>query len=376
MFLQREYIRENASMTLNSTYQVDLPEHGLLSSILFRVSGSQASGMGQTDLKWRILDFISKVEIIANGATVIKSLKCDMIQALGFYDQKVVAPDSWRNYATNTQYCYFLLNFGTHYGDMKRALDLSKFSNVELKVTNDATSSEFSDLTLSSMAVYLRDFQPAGLEGYIRTEEWRNWTTAQDETKYFDIPTEHVIRRIVLQAIPGVDGNNVENTNMFNLMDDVDLTLDTGVIRVYKGGIDDIVRSNLYEYGQHVITEGSEYMTADYGVNVGIGYVTGGAWGAGSQDGAGAAVIPTMETGRTSFTQKPETYEADSPIGFMFKGVAYQNTLVFRFDYENDSNLWLDPERRKTVKLNIHTRDSSSAASGTTKVIMDRLVKY
>lgn len=376
MFLQREYIRENIAMDLNATYQLDLPEQGLLSSILIRISGSQASGLGQSGGSWRILDYISKVEILVNGATVCKSLKGDMVQALAFYDQGVVSPDSWRNYATNTQYFYALLNFGTHYGDLKRALNLGKFDNVEIKITNTATSSQFSDLTVSLLGVYLRDYHEAAIAGYMRTEEWRSWTTVQNETKYLDIPTEHKIRRIVCQAIPDVDSDKVEKTNMFNMMDDVDFTMKTGVIRIHKGGIDDIVRSNLFEYGANIITEGSHYMSADKGVNVGIGYVTGGAWGAGSQDGAGAATIATMETGRTSFTQKPETYEADSPMGFIFKGVAYQNTFVYRFDYQDDSGLWLDPDVSKTIKLDIHTRDSSSAVGGTNKVILDRFVPY
>jgi len=110
------------------------------------------------------------------------------------------------------------------------------------------------------------------------------------------------------------------------------------------------------------------------GVDISLGYVLGGAWGAGSQDGAGAATIATMETSRTSFTQKPETSEADSPIGFMFAGLAPYMAAYFRFDYQGSPDLYLDPRTEEAVKLDIFTRNSASAADGTNRVILDRYV--
>ncbi|KKK74903.1 hypothetical protein LCGC14_2879070, partial [marine sediment metagenome] len=84
--------------------------------------------------------------------------------------------------------------------------------------------------------------------------------------------------------------------------------------------------------------------------------------------------IPTMESGRTSYTQKAETYEADSPIAMMVAGVAPFNTAVFRFDTHPDPKEYLDPNARKTVKLDIHTRNAASAAGGRNAIVLDRLV--
>jgi len=81
-----------------------------------------------------------------------------------------------------------------------------------------------------------------------------------------------------------------------------------------------------------------------------------------------------MESGRTSFTQKAETYEADSPICLIAGGMAYHNTVVFPFGEDSDIESWVDPDARKTVKVDIHTRNQSSAASGTARLILDRLV--
>ena len=67
MFWQKEVIRESVAMTLNDTYNLDLPDFGLLGSMLIRISGAEVSGLGQSGGAWRIIDFISKLEVILNG---------------------------------------------------------------------------------------------------------------------------------------------------------------------------------------------------------------------------------------------------------------------------------------------------------------------
>lgn len=374
MFLQREYVRENVAMSLNATYKLDLPEHGLLTSLLIRISGGEASGYGASGGAWRIIDKVSKLAVLVNGATVCKSLTGYQAQALAFYDQGVLPPGDWRNYATNTQFEYLLLNFGRYMGDTEFGLDLSQFANVELQVTNTATASDFSDLTISVLGIYVRGSTVGKFQGYLRTEEWRAWTTVADETKYNDLPVEHLIRRIMLQAIVPVDANNVDTTSNSNLMDDVELGLDTGQVRVYKGGIDDLMRENYLDTGKPIVIGGSPYHTADKGIDLGLGRIIAYAQGAGSQDGAGAGTIPTLESARTNGILKPETFEADSPMNLIVVGMAPFYTAQFDFNLGWDVNNWLDPNQRKTVKLDIHTRNASSAAGGRNAIVLDRLV--
>lgn len=377
MYWRREFLRKSAALTAESTDQWDFPDHGRLGSILLKLSGPEISGYGQSGGPWRIIDEISKIEVILNGSEVCKSLAGDLVQALAFYDQGVTAPDPWRNYATNTQWCYILLNFGRKLFDPASYLDLSRFSSAELKITNTASSSaDFSSLACTILQYFLEEPGDVPPIGYMRTEEWRKWDTVADETKYLDLPTDLLLRRLLLQAIPDVDSSYVEETGMHNVMDDVELTLDSGKLRVYKGGLEDLMREAFYAYGKELITGGEIYHSADKGVRVSLGYVLSGAWGAGSHDGSGSSTVPTLEAGRTSFTQKPETYEADNPIQALFRGVAYQNTVCIPFDLDPNPATWLDPDLRKTVELNIHTRNAASAADGTAKVILDRLVKY
>lgn len=376
MFFQKEYIREGVSMTLNDTYRVDLPEHGLLSGILFRFSGDQVKPLGSTGGSWRLLDFLSKLTILANGATIVKSLKPTQIQALSFWDQGVMPPSVLRNYASNTQFEYFLVNFGRKLFDMEYGLDLARYDNVELQLTNIATSSYFTNMYISAMGVYLRDM-PNAFKGHMRTEEWKSWTGVQNEYNYNELPTEHLLRRVMLQANPAVDSSTkIADTTFNNCMDDIELSLDTGQIRVFKGGLDDLARLNYYDRGVPPLVGGLNYSLADYGYDIGLGYVDKIVNGLASMDGAVHTEPSQLAGSETKSTQHNEYYAGDQATQFMASGVGPFNTGLLRFDYAMDPSTWLDVNARKTVKLDIHVRDSASADAGTNCIVLDRLVRY
>lgn len=377
MYFQQEYLREAVAATRNDTYKLDLPDTGILSSLLLRLHGKPATGNPfASQNKWRLIDFIDKIEVILNGATICKSLTGMQAQYLAFMDQRVVAPTKWSEYSEPTLREYILINFGRWFGDTQYGLDLSRFASAELQITNSCDTTNWQDdLKWTILANWIREPAAAPL-GYLRSETWRSWTTVADETKYLDLPTEHILRRIILQAIPNVDTNYLETTSLFDLMDDIELSLQTGVLRVYKGGLDDLLYLNALDLGVQPITGGWTYHNADYGFNVGLGYVDAMALAAGSKDDAGATAPVTVEGDRNSFTQKAESFETDTLIGFLAKGIGYHNCGYFRFDQDPNPASWLDPASRRTVQLNIHTADSSSAANGTNYVVLDRLVTY
>lgn len=375
MFWQREYLREGSSQVRGDTWREDFPGNGLLGSLLLRMSVAGVSGAFAAAEKWRILDFISKIEIVGDGTEVIKSLTGESLAACMFFDQGIANADYWHSYATGTKWCHLLLNFGRKLFDPEFGLDLSRWSNVEIKITNDASATYFgASIGLSVLQYFLRDAGAGGFRGYLRTEEWRKWTTVAGEVKYLEIPKELPVRRILMQLIPDVDGTNISETGMWNVADDIDLSLDTGVTRVYKGGVDDLMWENWLDYGHELLSTPNLYMTADYGRRVGLGYVVGAVAGAGTQDGAVATAVPTIEGRRTDNTQKPENYEADTLISLLCRGLCPENHVVFRFDNPDEPSAYLDPRNRGTVLLNLRTRDSASAADGTIRVILDRLV--
>lgn len=360
-------------MVRNQTYRIDLPETGLLSSLLLKVTGPTVSGATLADELWRILDFIDSIEVIGNGATVIKSLEGKHFHFLNWLHQGIVPPHFWRNYATNTQFEYFLINFGRSLGDPDYGLDLSRWDNVELRIANTATATYYgSDFTLSILQSYLRD-TPGGFRGYLRSELWREWTTVQNETKYFTLPTEYPISTLALRALPDTTAG-LSDTGFSNLMDDIDFSIQGGTKQVYKGGLDDLIVMNYLERGAEIITSGEADVNADRGIDVGVGRMFGWSGVSGSRDGAVSATVPTMLGDATDNTISFEAREADSPVEFMVRGMGFQNTGYLVHAHDLDPAKMIDPRQVGDVRLNIRTRDTAASADGTNQVILERLV--
>lgn len=377
-YWQRKFEQNGFANTLNNVNDILLPSSGLLGSLLIKISGAEATGLGASGGAWRLIDYLSKIEVIVNGSVVVKSFDGFTADALATLDQGVMPPSNWRNYATNVQYDYVLINFGRKLWDTMFQLDLSKYDNVHLRITNSATTASFSDFTTTVVGYYLREKSGGQASpGYFRTEEWRRWTTVADDTQYLrQFPTEYLVRRIMLRAVPSVDGNNIASTGMHNLMDSIQLYFKTGDITVYDGSLEMLIHDNYLGRGATNLIGSSPYHTSGKGVRMDIGRTLGIANGAGTQAGTVATVDNTFESARTDFTQVAYSFQADHPGNLLAYGAAPFEAAWFSFDDYDDPANYLDPDAYKDVQLNIHTRNLAGAASGQNTVILDRLVKY
>ncbi len=377
MYWQREYLREAASATRGATYKLELPAHGDLGTLLLRLRGTKAANAPLGSVaKWRLIDEIDKIEIIANGAEPIKSLSGTQAQFAAFLDQRAIMPNKIEEYSSAPMECIIPINFGRRMYDRQLALDLTRFDSVELQLTNSMHTDHWADsFQITTQALWLRD-APSRPFGYMRTEDWRSWTTVIDETKYLALPTARQLRRIILQAWPNLDSNEQEEAGVYDLMDDIELSLRTGQVRVYKGGIDDLMRENVLDLGVLPMTYGGQYHENGKGFYTGLAYVFAAISGHTTHN----TTVPTsplwLYQQDNTGTQRARNKTADAIATFLMAGMGYMNCAVFRFDHDDDPGTWLDPDAEKTVELNIHTRNSSTADDGTNSVVLDRLVRY
>jgi len=316
--------------------------------------------------------------LVANGSRIIKDFPGRLAQAIAFYDQRVTSPDVWRNYATNTQFAKVLINLGRYMGDLQYGLDFSRFDNVELRITNTASSSTWQDtLAVSVRLLMVRPMGAVRPLGYLRTEVWREWTTVANEWTYLTLPTEDIIRRIILQADPDVDSSTYKaDTGPQNLFYEIQHYLRSGEVEVFDDNWDALRYLNWYDYGAYPIVGGTPYIHADVGIDLGLSRRFATAALAGSYSGSGSSTVPTETAGETSSTWAVEAFNGDGPTEVLAYGPGYHNTAVLRHDLNPDPVTWLNPEQEKQVLLNCHVRNSSSAADGTNRVCLDRLVRY
>lgn len=376
MYWQREYLRTAATLPNGGTWREDLPTSGLLGSILLHISRGAVTDSMLTTEKWRLEDYVSKIELIGNGSTVIKSFTGQIAKYLTWLDGGGGTPDKKFNYGSSTRRFHTMLNFGRRLFDTGLGLDLSKWANVEIRITNDGSSTYFGgDWSVDALCYYLRDAPAGAFAGYLRTEEWRKWTTIADERKYLVLPVEYPLRRIVLQVIPDVDAKNAAETTPYNVAYDIELYLKTGVLKVWDSGLRDLWYENYFDLGRDVLVAIEPYTTQDYGIHTGLGQVIGAAGLRLPHDGVQDTASTSITPGDDSATLRRMTDTDSDQDAILAMGLSLENCSVFRFDHIDEPEHYLDPDAQKNVQLNIHTRNADSAADGTIRVILDRLVR-
>lgn len=377
MYWQREFLRQGESWTNGGTLKLDLPKVGLLGSIMIHAYRAGVTDAFNALYKWRLIDYISKVEVIANGSEIIKSFTGEVAKGLTFHDGGGGAPDQEFNYGSSTKRAHFMINFGRRLWDRKYLLDLSKFNSVEIQLTNDGTSSLFGGAwTVDILCYYLRGVSLPVIPGYLRTEEWRSWTTVQNERKYLDLPTERKIRRILLHVLPAHGTNNNADTQGYNVVDDIELYLRSREVKVLDYSLRELWYENYFDHGREMLAALEPYHSNGYGVKTGLGQVLAKAEGQMPQGGTPGALTVAVEPGGDGDTQKLLRTGTDN-YSWLMLGLALENCALIRFDQDpEDPTSWLDPAADKVVNLDVHTKDSSTADNGVVKVVLDRLVSY
>jgi hypothetical protein len=169
-----------------------------------------------------------------------------------------------------------------------------------------------------------------------------------------------------------VDGSFIENTAFQNLADLITLKLKSRAVEVMDYSAFRLAHDDWYGIPGEVLTQGFAYQNVDVGFDVGVGRVIGVAGVSGSKDGAASATVPSWEGDRQSFTQKLESYEADSPIHFFTRGQGYHNCLLLPTRWGEGIGDCIDLAAEKQVTLDVRTRSGVTVTNAKNRVLIER----
>ena len=375
MLWRREYLRKAAALAVASTWREDLPKSGLLGSIALHVYGLPVTDSMLATEKWRLWDYISLVELIGDGAEVIASVTGPVLRAMAFLDGGLACPDRAFNYGSSTHRFHTVLNLGRSLFDAGMGLDLSKWHNVEIRVTTDAAAAQYaSGMSVDALLYFLEDAPSGAFSGYLRREVWRTYTTVQAAVEYLELPTLYPIRRIVLQVIPHIDSDKKAEATPYQTVSNIELLLDTGRVKVWDGSLRDLWYENAMSDGRQIIQALEPYHTSGKGIFTGLGQTLGMGGTRLMHGGAQSSYGTTMSPGEDSTTQVRLAATETDQDGLLALGLALENCAHFKFDHDPNPGMWLDPKVRGTVQLNLTTYDSAGAADGTVRAILERYV--
>ena len=366
-------------MDFGSTWELDLPKSGQLGSLVLYIAATAESNQLLILPKWRLIDWITKIEVMGNGSEIIKSYDGVEAIAAAFYDDGKPPVGLWRTYATTPQRQWIPIHFGRSFLDEVSGLDLSKFHQVTLKITNDAHTDQWgTDITLNLFAYFLREGGSFGA-GYFREEVWKSWLPVADAIEYNDLPILYPIRRVLLEARPARDTTDAKNNStMIDLMEEIDFTFRSGQVRVYHDSLQELGHLAAMQGLGEVVTRGSIDRTAGYGFECGIGYVTGNA-GVGTPDADGrTGVISNMRMDIQNSAQEVGYRAGEGSLSWVCRGNSYCDCTPLWIARKPDLSDLLNPADLDVVKVDIKCR-SGRTLTGTDRnarnaIVLSRLV--
>lgn len=209
MYWQRSYVERNLSLGATSGVRtIDLPKTALLSQILLRFSATNAAA---SNLNNHIHDKLTKIEVIVDGSTVVKSLSGVQAQALAFFNSKRIPQTHILEYASALQWEEFPIYFGRFPGDLEYGLDTSRVVNPQLKITWDTTGAGGDSASLFSTSTYpvidvlveqLIDPEIAAfVKGVIKAHQIATWDpTSNSEEKRVELPVGNKHKAIYVRC--------------------------------------------------------------------------------------------------------------------------------------------------------------------------------
>lgn len=202
MYWQRRYVVKQYALPSNAaTERITLPRTNVLSALEVRLAWQMdTAGGGGED----IFDAVDKVEVIANGSEVLFSMPGNVLMRLGHLLTGKPLPARRDDRPGVVQFAVLPIFFGRGYADPAYNLDLSKFTDVELRVQYSPTIDAAGHTGFLSGAGVLdvigwfsMEGAPAGATGsYIRRTVTRSFTSAASGVEEVDLPRRFPIRAV------------------------------------------------------------------------------------------------------------------------------------------------------------------------------------
>lgn len=202
-FKEQRYEKAKAS-SLAATHTVELPESGILDSVSLYLRATTANP--PTVFPCNLQHHITKIEVIGDNDKTLFSLSGEQAIAKAYRKMGALPAFKQQEYNSTSQDYLIPLFFGRHFRDKDYALDLSKWDKIELQVTNDITTSTFTNSL--SMETRLTTQEEAGAAPPKFLKQWQYDSKAPSAAGEYirpKLPTKGKLRTLMIQLDPTLD---------------------------------------------------------------------------------------------------------------------------------------------------------------------------
>ena len=147
-----------------------------------------------------LLACIKKVELV-DGSDILASLTGEQLYALNYYDRKTHGDYEASLVVNDFTKVGISLDFGRWIWDTMWGLDPSKFKNLQLKIQHSEALSNtavvINELIVEAMVFDEKSVTP---KGFFMNKEVFSYTPAASASEFIDLPTDHTIRKLLIQS--------------------------------------------------------------------------------------------------------------------------------------------------------------------------------
>jgi len=187
------------TITEGTTFSEALPSSGILAAILLTVRVYNASAHIDRQ-KQHIWDHITKLVVKGDGVESFKDIWGQTALAEWAVQYKRLPPGYIDLMSSNYQTLCFPILFGRWWKDPKYGLDLSKFGETRLEITNDYATADLQATKNIWYDIDLLFLENAGAPSkFIGTNQISSHTwTGNSQEHTFKVPKKYLVRRIFL----------------------------------------------------------------------------------------------------------------------------------------------------------------------------------
>jgi hypothetical protein len=225
------------------TWQFKFPKVGLLSGLTVFLEWTNGSTSNKDE---DIYDAVDRIEVIANGSKVIYSLTGQQARLWAHVHLRQ-RPFYTRDETPDVvQRGHFYIPFGLFKYDTQHYLDLSRFQDVELRITYSPTIAATSFVTSTGYVTVLADMwmngPPGAFDGYLKCSEQLYFTSAASGDEIYDLPIGNDLLGVGLYIYEsGID----PHANI----DEVEINIDHGAWTPVIGLTEDLIALYTNELG-------------------------------------------------------------------------------------------------------------------------------
>jgi len=307
---------------------------------------------------------ITRIEVV-DGSDKLFALDGGQAQALAIYDRKAPTMQHGAHLEACSEFDTFPIDFGRHLYDPELAFDPTKFSNPQLKVTydEDVADTGVSANELEVVAHCFDEKVPSPVGFLMSTEHWNNAMGDENSYKYVDLPTDHPIRKLLIQGYrsayePWHVISEARLREDGGKREPFDWELET-YYRMMKGiwtpVVEEIQGVGANAGSLEFYVTPTAYWNMVIGNIVGDGYLRWDTWQRGGK------IIPYTSTARPFFQA-------------LVTGFLPNHCFEFPFGDPKDMADWYDVTAKGSVGLRL--RAGGSGTSGTGAVVLQQLRRY